>query len=188
MDALMITMLACVGGAIGGRWWLLVAAIGTRLRPVLLVPAVVISILIPAGVAAWMGAQMAVTMRGPGMLLFLALALLFAGAALCWPMRPLPQRLVDSVRGPVSGTIILLAAQISDSAAFIILAVAARTAAPMLTAAGGITGLIAAAALALLFAQGGAGTGRHVQWLRWGLGAILLAIGTVVALSALRLV
>jgi Ca2+/H+ antiporter, TMEM165/GDT1 family len=187
MDAIMICLLATAIGALGGRWWLLVAAAAERLPRSQAMIAIALSIIVTSAIAAIAGDSIARQFRGPGMLLFLSLSLLLAGAGLLWPMRPLRPAMAESLRGPLSASIILLAAQVGDAAPFIILAAAARTGSAALAASGGIAGLIAVAALAFLMAHD-AIPYRTIQKVRWVGGALLLAVGTGAALTAMGLI
>jgi Ca2+/H+ antiporter, TMEM165/GDT1 family len=117
------------------------------------------------------------------MLLFLALAILFAGASALWPMKPIADKTSDSARAPVAATILLLAAQLNDSAPFIILAAAAWTGDPILAAVGGAVGLIAAVMGGLALPPT-TGIGR----VRIAIGIALLLLGGWMAVSALGLV
>lgn len=183
MDALMICLIASAVAAFGGRWWLLAVAISERKGSAVALPGILISAVVAAGLAAMAGGWIASAVRGPGMLLFLALAILFAGASALWPVKPIADKTSDSARGPTAATILLLAAQLNDSAPFIILAAAAWTGDPILAAAGGAFGLIAAA-LGGLALPPTAGIGR----LRMAIGVALLLLGAWMAVSALGLI
>lgn len=183
MDALMICLLASAVAAFGGRWWLLGVAISERKGSGVAIPGIGISAIVAAGLAATAGGWIAAAVRGPGMLLFLALAILFAGASALWPVKPISDKTSDSARGPVAATILLLAAQLSDSVPFIILAAAAWTGDPILAAMGGTVGLIAAAAGGLALPST-AGVGR----LRMTIGIALLLLGAWMALGTMGLI
>lgn len=184
MDAIMICLLASAIGAFGGRWWMLAHGMAGRLSAPALAGALGVSTLIGVTVAAIAGGQIAAQVRGPGMLLFLALAILSAGAGLCWPTKAAGEKALAGAKGPVSATILLLAALIGDSGPFIILAAAARTGSAVLAALGGAAGL-GAAALAAMMLPAGALSVTAIQRLRWVAGVIFLLIGLIVALSAM---
>ncbi|MFM6852590.1 MAG: hypothetical protein ACKOUM_00735, partial [Sphingopyxis sp.] len=172
--------------AFGGRWWLLVAALSARLAPLPYWLAVGGSTLISVVIAAMAGGSMALQVRGPGMLLLLALALLSAAAGLFWPTKPIKAALANSMRGPVSATIILLSALIGDSAPFIIFAAAAHTGSGPLAAAGGMAGMMAAAGAAAM--MGATPLPQPLaQRARMAAGAVFTVIGSVAALVALGL-
>jgi putative Ca2+/H+ antiporter (TMEM165/GDT1 family) len=187
MDALMICLVASAIAAFGGRWFQLSSAIAAHIGQRDAVMAAVLCIAIAAAAAALLGGQIANEVQGSGLLLFLALALLLAGAAMLWPGRPLKPRLIASARGPVSAFVLLLAAMLGDSAPFIILATAAWTGETGLAMVGGMAGLLAVAGLALnpglLPIQP-----RHIRVIRRCAGAVALAIGAIIALAALDLI
>ena len=180
----MICLLASAIGAFGGRWWMLAHGMAARLSVTVLTLALAISTMVGVAAAALLGGQMAAQIRGPGMLLFLALAILSAGAGLCWPTKAAGDKALAGAKGPVSATILLLAALIGDSGPFIILAAAARTGSSMLAAFGGLAGLGAAALLASMLPPGAMALGT-IQRIRWVAGIALLLIGLITALSAL---
>lgn len=179
----MICLLASAVTAFGGRWWLLGVAITQRKGGGVALPGIGISAIVAAGAAAMAGGWIAAAVRGPGMLLFLALAVLFAGASALWPVKPISDRVSDSARGPVAATILLLAAQLNDSAPFIVLAAAAWTGDPLLAAVGGAIGLVAAAAGGSTIPTTG-DTGLRIGRLRMAIGVALLLLGAWMAVSA----
>lgn len=180
----MICLLASAIGAFGGRWWMLAHGLAQRLPGHAIIPALAVSTLVAVSASALLGGQMALQLRGPGMLLFLALAILSAGAGLCWPARAASEKAMAGAKGPVTATILLLAALIGDSAPFIVLAAAARTGSALLAGFGGLAGLGAAALAAMMLPPGTLGIAT-VQRIRWIAGVLFLLIGLIVALSAL---
>ncbi len=153
MDALMICLIASAVSAFGGRWFMLARAVSAKLDGTAGPVAAVASASIAAIIAAILGGTIAAQLRGPGMLLFLSLALLFAGAPMLWPTRPTSARLLGSVHSPASAFVLLIAALLSDSAPFIILAAAAWSGEVALAMIGGAGGLIAAAIIAAFPAE-----------------------------------
>lgn len=187
MNGLMIGLLAGALVSFGGRWWLLGRAIAERIGQARTLPAMLLSAVLVAAAAAWLGGTVSREVRGPGLLLFLALSLLLAGAGALWPTRAIPPRLQQSARGPVSAFILLLAAQISESAPFIILATAAWSLDPLMAGVGGALGVaIAGSSIGLLTATELAA--MPVRRLRIVIGAMLLIIGLWLALAALAIV
>jgi putative Ca2+/H+ antiporter (TMEM165/GDT1 family) len=184
MNALMVALAASALSAFGGPWWRLSAALSAespRLRAGWIAP---LTALIAAAFAAIAGGWIAAEVRGPGMQLFLALSLLLAAGAMLWPNRPMRERVAD--RGPAATLILLLALVISDSAPFIILAVAAWTGLPLWAGVGGALGMLAAILAATL--AGVVPSESLVRRIRLIGGAVLLVIGAWVALSAMRLI
>lgn len=183
MAALMITLVACALSATGGRWWQIAAAAarhGTAGQA-----AVLSGVALVAFAAGWLGKTTHDEVAGRGMMLFLAIALLLAGASALWPARPLPQKIDASLRGPASSFVIALAALISDSGPFIILAAAAWTGEWVLAAVGGAAGLAAAAVAAFMLPANTVGV--WITAARRTAGALFLIIGAVTALAALGL-
>ncbi len=187
MDALMLCLIASAVAAFGGRWWLLGSAIAARKGVPVALPGIAVSAIVAAGLSAVAGGLIADGVRGPGMLLFLALSLLFGGASALWPVKPIADRVTDSARGPVTATILLLATQLSDSAPFIILAAAAWSQTGGFAAFGGAIGLLAAAGAGLAIGPDQR-TMVRVGQIRIAVGIVLLLLGAWVAVSALGLV
>lgn len=183
MDALMICLLACGAATLGSRWWLLSAATLRQLPHLSAYFAILMTAGLGAGLAAWFGATIAAQYRGPGMLLLLALALLLAGIGMAWPARPLSAKLQASVKGPLSATIMLGAAMLSDSAPFIILAAAARTGSAAYAGVGGAIGLMAATAGSAMIDPVHA-LPPWLHWLRRAIAALLIIIGVIAAARA----
>ena len=180
MPAVMVALVAAALASFGGPWWRLAAALDaespeSRARWIAPFTGLAAAIL-----AALAGGRVAAELRGPGMLLLLALSLLFAGGAMLWPLRALRERAAG--RGPAAATVLLAAAMLGDGAPFIIFAVAAWTGQPLLAGIGGALALSAAGHAAT---GGGVrpqdGTVRRI---RFAAGAALLAAGIVAALAA----
>jgi Ca2+/H+ antiporter, TMEM165/GDT1 family len=183
MAALMIALVACALSATGGRWWQIAAAAARHGTPGQ--AAVLSGVALVASAAGWLGKTTHDEVAGRGMMLFLAIALLLAGASALWPARPLPPKIDASLRGPVSSFVIALAALISDSGPFIILAAAAWTGEWVLAAAGGAAGLAAAAVAAFMLPANMVGV--WITAARRIAGGLFLIIGAVTALAALGL-
>ena len=81
---------------------------------------------------------------------------------------------------------LVLAAMISDSAPFIILAESARTGTPILAGLGALIGLIAAGGSAISLDDAVVPL-RLINRVRAGIGILFLIIGAIAALSALQL-
>lgn len=187
MDAVIIGLLAGALVSFGGRWWLLGRAIADARGQGVGLGAMLASGFVAAVVAAWLGASIAAQVRGPGLLLFFALSLLLAGGSALWPLRPVTERLAGSARGPFSAFILLLAAQLGESAPFIILAGAAWSLDPVMTGIGGTMGMaVAAGSTALLTPSELAAL--PVRGIRRLTGAMALALGLWLALAALGVV
>lgn len=186
MDALMISLLACGAATFGSRWWLLASAAQRHLSPFAASFTIAATATLASTLAAVFGATIAAQVRGPGMLLLLALALLLAGIGMAWPTRPLSPKLQASVKGPLSAFILLAAAMLSDSAPFIILAAAARTGNAAYAGAGGAIGLMAAATGSAMIDPAQV-LPMWLHWLRRAIAALLIIIGAIAAASALAI-
>lgn len=174
MNALMVALVVALLATPGGRWWWLAGRESHGL--------VIASAALACAVAAGGGQLVAASVRGPGMQLMLALAILVAGGGLLWPSKaaegttsPLPLRAIR-----------LLAAAWSDAAPFVVFAAAAWAREPLLAGIGGAVGMVVTAMLAREWVA----TTGFPLWLgpvRLAIGGILLIVGSIVALSALRL-
>lgn len=194
MAALMVALLASAIATLGSRWSALAAVSvvargtgaggGTGANGGLGWVPVVVTAALGCGLAAFFGAEVAARYRGPGMLLLLALALGFAAPALLWPVRPLGVDVVQTMRRPISATVLLAAALISDSAPFIVFAVTAWTGGWMLAGIGGAAGMLLAA-LATMLLHGNTTPPQLLRWVRAGLGVLLLFIAIFTAMAAL---
>lgn len=184
MNALMIALLAGALVNFGGRWWALGRAIAVRRGQSASLPALLLSGLLIAIAAAWMGGTVSQQVRGPGLVLFLALSLLLAGAGALWPTRAIPDKLAKSARGPVTAFILLLAAQLSESAPFIILATAAWSLDAPMAGIGGAVGT-AMAALSTTMLSETELAALPLRRIRQTVGGMLLIAGLWLALVAL---
>lgn len=183
MAALMIALVACALAATGGRWWQIAAA-AARHGPAGQA-AIMAGILLVAIAAGLLGKTTHEEVAGRGMMLFLAIALLLAGASALWPVRHLPPKIDASLRGPASSFVIALAALISDSGPFIILAAAAWTGEWLFAAIGGMAGLSASAMAAFMLPA--SAVGAWMRSARRMIGSLFLIIGAATALAALGL-
>ncbi len=181
----MICLLAAAAATLGSRWWLLALVAQQRLGAAAAWLVIAGTAVLAASLSAWFGFTIAQQFRGPGMLLLLGLALVFAAASMAWPVRPLSAKLRESMAGPGAAAILLGAAMLSDSAPFIILAATAWTGEAVLAGAGGATGLIAAAVFAGPIFASSDSLPTWWQPLRWAIAALLLVIAAVTSLAAL---
>ncbi|MEQ1509660.1 MAG: hypothetical protein ABL909_04565 [Sphingopyxis sp.] len=179
----MICLLACGAATIGSRWWLLAAAAQRRLSAASAYIPIALTAILGSGLSALLGATLHAQVRGPGMLLLLAIALLFAGLALAWPARPISAKLSASVKGPLSALILLSAAMLSDSAPFIIMATVARTGNMTYAGVGGAIGLIAAA-VGTAMIDPTEPLPAWLNWLRRAIAVILCFVAVIAAASA----
>ena len=148
MAAFLVALLASFAVTIGSRWWRLAGDIVTRQPDAHGWGRVALVTLIPVAVSAIGGGWIATIVRGPGMLLLLALSLLFAVPALLWQGRATKEAVDADDTAFLPSIILMLSALLTDSAPFVIFAVAAWTGHPILAGIGGLAGLLASAAFA----------------------------------------
>ena len=116
--------------------------------------------------------------------LFLALALLLAGSGAIWPGKPIKPG--EGKRPFIDTAATLVSGGLTDSTAFITVAVAAGGIAG-LAAAGSVIGSFAVLGAAALAGEQLWGTLPH-RPVRYVIGGILFAVGAWLAVSALRLI
>lgn len=118
--------------------------------------------------------------------MFGALALILAGGSMLLWQRPV--QLLSGWRTPAAVTVFagLFILQLGDSGQFLIAASAARTQVPLLTAAGGYCAIMATLVAAVLL-RGQLARLLPLGWLRAAGGSVLLLVGMVQGLGALRL-
>lgn len=187
MDALVASFVAAFLCGWGDRTQLLAAALTARTeRPVILALGLLAALLAGNLFAAFAGAALVgvIPIRAAGLLLGLALLLAGFGGLL---RRRAPNTGSLSLPLILAATIMLLAAQIADRAPFITFALAARFDAPLLAAAGGAAGALAACLPALALGDEFA-TKVPLRVLRLTIAALLLVAGVAVSVNALRLV
>jgi putative Ca2+/H+ antiporter (TMEM165/GDT1 family) len=187
MDALLIALLGCLLGEIGGKSQLLVLALAARFdRDGAVIACIVVAAAANAAISATAGAYIGPMLGSDARLLFLALSLLFLGAGLLWPVKapdPLGGWKIGAFLTAALGLFIL---GFGDGPQFLILGLATRTADPALAAIGGAIGIIAASVPVVLL-RDRLLTALPIRAIRlWGGGVLLLA-GAIIALSALAL-
>ncbi|KEQ54494.1 TMEM165/GDT1 family protein [Sphingobium chlorophenolicum] len=187
MDALLIALLGCLLGEIGDKGQWLTLALAQRFRrDGAVIAGIVAAAVANAAIGAAAGAFLMRMLGSDARLLFLALALIFLGGGMLWPVgRPDP--LANWRLGPFLTTALgLFILGFGGGAQFLILGIAVRTADPLLAAAGGAMGIVAATAPVVLLRE------RLFKMLpisviRRGGGILVLLIGLAAAVSALNL-
>lgn len=115
--------------------------------------------------------------------LLLALALGFAGAPMLLGLRPITPLAKPNLLKRAAW---LFNAQLGDSGAFIVLAVAARTTTPVLAVSGGIAAMLVAGGIPMLMANDWPGL-LPLSTLRRVAGTLLLLVAAWLAIGALQL-
>ena len=188
MDALLTTFIAAALAEFGDKTQLLVIAIAVRYRtavPILL--GVAVAALANNLIAAFGGTLVngIITLRAISLLV--AVALLFAGAAAL-----IPQRSPAAMgAGWITGAFVTTAAcffllEFGDKTQFLTFALAAQYDSLLLAAAGATAGIVVANAPAAILAER-SGALLRLKPLRLGIALLLLFVGFIVAISALRL-
>ena len=183
MSSLLFALVGSFLAGFGARDQLLVAQLRTRLgpSPALLLIAV-FSACITSGVAAWAGGWIARQMSGSAETMLVAMALLLAALDLGGPRRA-PKAPTEPTRSLTATLIVLLARQVGDAPRFLVFALAAATASPLLAGIGGALG--GSAALALGWAMGDDLERQlPLSAIRWTLAVLLLMLAVYIGLTA----
>lgn len=188
MDALMAALVAAMLAQASDRTPWLAGMLGTRFAA----PGAVIlgtAIALAAGntIAALAGMLIAHEMSPNARDLFLAVALIFAGSAAFWPIKP-PDPLAGWKTGALLTSLLgMFVLALGDRSQFITAAITARSPSPSLAAAGATIGGLAVTVPAIL---AGAGARRHmpITAIRVGTGVLFLLVGLYLGLGAIRLI
>ena len=188
MDALLASFVAAALGEWGDKTQLLGIALAVRYRrPLPILAGGLVAALANSLLAAFGGILVHDMIVLRALSLLVALALVFAGIA--GLIRPRPY---DSAGTSRAGPFLVAAAsffvlEFGDKTQFLTFALAARFDAFILAAAGATAGIMAASVPAALLGDG-LSKAVPLKGIRIALGALFLAIGLFVAISALRLV
>ncbi len=186
METLLTTLLASLIGEMGDRTQLLLAVLLLRHadRRGAVLAGYALASLANCALSAFFGTLVADLIEGRALIMFQAIALLFAAAAMLWRRRRLDT--LDRWTLPAfwTATIGIFVLEFGDKSQFVVLAAAARADWPWLAAAGGTAGLVAAAMPALFAANRIAGA-RALVWIRRGGGAVLGLVGAILAYRAI---
>lgn len=187
MDALLIGLLGCLLGMMGDKGQWLVLTLATRFgRDGAVMAGIAAAAIANAAIGAAAGAWLAPMLGSDARLLFLALALLFLGIGMFWPVKR-PDPLAGWRMGPFLTTALgLFILGFGDGAQFLILGLAVRTADPFLAAAGGAIGIIAALLPVVLFRESFFRL-LPLRALRIGSGILFLLTAVAGAIAALHL-
>lgn len=186
MDAFLTSFLAVLLSEIGGRTQLLAALVAIRFdsdRRVML--GMMLAILVNVAVSAHLGSFIHGVISEHALMLFYALACLFAGLTMLAPHRGVAEPILRLGALPGSFAALFLS-MLGDKGQFLILATAARTDLPLLAGAGGFLGLAAACLPAIVLRKHLA----HVVplvWVRRIGGALFTLIGVMLAITAFGL-
>jgi Ca2+/H+ antiporter, TMEM165/GDT1 family len=182
MTGFFLALLACLAVELPGRDGLRVAQLAARLGsgPGLLA-AVWISAIATTALAVFAATLIAPAMPGPARQMLVAFAL--ALAALELSVRRAPRAPSEPTRSTGAMLLVLLAAQLTDGARLIVLALAVATKAPLAVAAGGALASGAALTVAALAASHWPDA-RRLRPVRLAVAGVLLVFGIVTGLDA----
>jgi putative Ca2+/H+ antiporter (TMEM165/GDT1 family) len=187
VDALVPAFLAALVAEFGDKTQLLVILLATRFgRPGAVLGAVAVAALVNGLIAAVGGALLTHVIPFRALNLLLALALIFAGSGALLPSKPPRVGIYDRL-GPFAASLLaFFVLEFGDKTQFVTFAIAARSHTPLLAAAGAAAGIVAASLPAVAL---GAELPRTVRLrtIRLAVGVLLIGVGIVAALSALRL-
>lgn len=185
MEALVTAFVAAFLALWGDKTQLIAAGLSSATkRPVMVMTGLALAALASSILAAIAGLWIAAMITIRAMTLMTALALLFAGAAAL--IRPRPRE-VAPTRWPLATAFILcLAAAMGDSAQFLTFALAGRFGSAPLAAAGATAGIIAACLPAAVLGDRLEKT-LPLRAIRYGVAALFLITGFIVAMKALQL-
>jgi putative Ca2+/H+ antiporter (TMEM165/GDT1 family) len=187
MDALLLALLACLAGEMGGRGQLLALVLGVRYRAAFAVLAgVVLAACINAALSAYAASLIAGAMNRDASHLFMAIAFLSGGISLALPPKA-PDTLAGWKTGPFLTALFgLFVLGFGEGAQFLIAGISVARGNPALAALGGALGVTLACVPAVLVG-GDFFTRWPVRWLRLGTAFTFLIVGGWIAVAALGL-
>ncbi|MDX3900543.1 MAG: TMEM165/GDT1 family protein [Sphingobium sp.] len=187
MDALLTALLGCLLGEMGDRsQWLILALAARYRRDGLVLAGVATAAACNAALSATAGAFLAPMLAANARLLFLALSVLFLGAGMMFRVKR-PDTLDRWPLGPfLTSALGLFILGFGDGPQFLVLGIVTRTGDPVMAAIGGAIGVTLAAVPVVLLREA---FYRHraLPVVRLAGGVLLLAIGALLALSALEI-
>jgi Ca2+/H+ antiporter, TMEM165/GDT1 family len=185
VEALVTSFVAAFLAVWGARTQLTVAALAAATnRPVLVMAGLTLAALASSIVASLAGIWIAAAITIRAMTLLTALALLFGGV---FALIPRKRKEAVTARLPlVAAFILCLAAELGDSAQFLTFALAGRFASAPLAAAGATAGIVAACLPAAILGDRLEAV-IPVRAIRYGVAALFLVAGFIVAMKALQL-
>ncbi len=182
MPAFFLTMMACLVVTLAGREQVrtarLSAALGGTTSLLVIVWGCAVA---TSAIAAWAATLIAPMMPPEAKQMFVAIALLLSALELAFLRAgPQPQ---EPTRSAGAIAIVMFAAQLTDAARFLVVALTLQTGEPALAAAGGALGSGVALTVAVLAA--GEWEARVPQkWLAWGFGGVLALVAVIMGMSA----
>jgi len=185
VEALVTAFVAAFLATWGAKTQLVVAALAAATRrPVLVMAGLALAALASSIVAAVAGIWIAATITIRAMTLLTAVALLFGGVSALIARQ---RKETVTARLPLATAFILcLAAEMGDSAQFLTFALAGRFGSAPLAAAGATAGIAAACLPAAILGER-LEAAVPLRAIRYGVAALFLVVGFIVAMKALQL-
>jgi putative Ca2+/H+ antiporter (TMEM165/GDT1 family) len=187
VDAIVPAFLAALLAEFGDKTQLLTVLLAARFgRPGLVLAGVAGAAIVNSLIAAVGGAMLIGVIPFRALNLLLALALIFAGGGALLPQKQPHVGIYDRLGVFGASLLAFFILELGDKTQFLTFAFAARSPTPLLAGVGAAAGIIAASLPAVAL---GAALPNVVplRRIRIGVGLLLLIVGIVVALSALRL-
>lgn len=187
MDAFLTALLGCLVGEMGDRSQLLVLVLAARYnRDGAVIAGIAAAAAANAAISATAGAFIGPMLAPDARLLFMALAFLFLGAGMLWPVKS-PDPLAGWPLGAfLTTTLGLFILGFGDGPQFLILGLAARMADPALAAIGGATGIVLASLPVVLLRERFLAV-MPLRPIRRGGAVVMLLVGALCLLTALHL-
>ena len=181
-----MALMGCLLGEMGDKSQSLVQALAKRFeRNSAVIAGILAAAVANAAIAACAGALIGPMLGGNARLLFLALAILFLGIGMMWPVKS-PELLEGWRVGPfLTATLGVFILGFGEGGQFLILGLSARTAEPVLAAVGGAVGVTAALIPAVLLRD--SFTALPLRAIRQVGGVIMLVTAFILTVQALEL-
>lgn len=180
MPAFFLTLMACLIVTLAGREQIRVAQLAGALGKGRVLLAIIwICAFATSAIAAWASTLIAPLLTPPAKTMFIAIALLLSAGELAFLRAgPAPK---EPTRSAGAIFIVIFAAQLTDAARFLVLALSIQTGEPSFAAIGGAIGSAIALSLAVFAGKDWEGRVPH-RLLAYGAAAILLVIAIYLGL------
>jgi putative Ca2+/H+ antiporter (TMEM165/GDT1 family) len=187
VDALVPAFLAALLAEFGDKTQILAILLATRFnRPGPVLAGIAVAAIVNSAVAAVGGAMLVGIIPHRAITLLLALALIFAGGGALLPHKQPHVGIYDRLGVFGASLVAFFLLELGDKTQFLTFAFAARSPTPLFAGAGAAAGIVVASLPAVALGAALPAT-VPLRRIRIGIGVLLLGIGIVVALSALRL-
>ncbi|NCP11935.1 MAG: TMEM165/GDT1 family protein [Sphingomonadales bacterium] len=188
MDHFLITLVMTLVAEMGDRTqWLLAVLLLRYHRSLPVLAGFVLATMVNCALAAAAGDFSRQLLAGPALLMFQAMAVIFAAAAMLWRRGKLDR--LEGWRLPAFATAFLgcLILEFGDKSQFIVLAASANSGTPVLTWLGGVIGITVAAIPAFALPRWVEGT-QPFAWLRIAGGVVFGLLGVILLIRVAAIV